>query len=150
MPEPHPINLPKTHTHHAKARADLSVSRERRASGATGKPGRMNGKCAPIVAVEGDDDVSRHRRLDEGIIAASNEARNPVLQRNDGGGKVSWWTSGIVGWGSPASSTANTGGGNLTQPQPSAQIAKPVGPIPPGATNLQHRRTTSKQTYKIP
>ena len=118
---------------------DLSSSRGRRSSH---NPSSQRKQV--IVAVEADDD-SRHMRIDQGLLDASNEAKNQVLVQQQNNNKSSaWWPSVLS---ATPSTTTNT---NTQLPSQVAQtnisLSNPGIPL---ASQSKHRRTVSK-TYRVP
>ncbi len=107
----------------------------------------------PIVAVEPDSDISTHRRIDQGLIDASNEAQNQVLYPPNTAAAAqksatSWW-----GFSTGASTTT-------APPQPS-QVAPNINSlnvslptvrgVKSSTDTAKHRRTVSyKGTYRVP
>ncbi|KAL9185528.1 hypothetical protein ACHAXT_003305 [Thalassiosira profunda] len=111
---------------------DLSSSRGRARSTHV-HPAR---KKQPIVAVEPDPDQSRHRRLDQGLLDASREMQNTVLEPPN----KSWWFS-------SSSAAAPPPPPQRAQSGPTVKLPSEGAAAPPEAKATGHRRTVS-YTYK--
>jgi hypothetical protein len=140
---------------------ELTLSRSKTSSGhsrSTGssghKPTYQNGLYSPrhVVAVEPDNDDSKHRRIDQGIYDASREAlaeqhqMRQKLQQQQQGGQVknqSWWSS-ALSYANPVVSSSSRPVGPTSNPIGNA------GCLDDGEATSQQRKTTASRKFWVP
>ena len=139
---------------------ELSISRSRKgrsthSQNSGGSNSRMMMKQQqPIVAVEPDGDLSSHRRIDQGLIDASNEAQNQVLYPPTSAASqkstTSWWGFSTAASNTPPPQPSQVAPINsLNVSLPTAAVAG--GGVKASADGAKHRRTVSyKGTYRVP
>jgi hypothetical protein len=116
---------------------DLSLSKGGRKASSAHNPIQ---KQHAIIAVEPDSDLSQHRRIDQGLIDASREAQNPVLETG-GGPKLSWW-SGLSATASPPSHTP--AGSTSVNFNNTIHTSNPASGAKSGSAAItKHKRTVS-------